>query len=203
VNPVSAPRVAPLAVDGLAPEGRDLLRGRLPVADPYLTGAADAPPLPAILGLFGHHPRLGADWLTLSAGMLDDPVLDPRDRELLILRVSARTGSRYEWSQHTRIGRSVGIGDDQLTAVAGDPADPIWTTEERDLLDAVDQMIDDRRVGDATWRRLAHRFDERQLLELLFVIGSYLCLALVLNSVGLEPDPGTDGDIPDLDGGAR
>jgi alkylhydroperoxidase family enzyme len=35
---------------------------------------------------------------------------------------------------------------------------------------------------------LAAGFDEQQLLELLFVVGSYLCLALVLNSAGLEPD---------------
>ena len=76
----------------------------------------------------------------------------------------------------------------------------MWTERDRDLLGAADQMIDAHRVDDATWARLATRYDEQQLLELLFVVGSYVCLAMVLNSVGLEPDAGPDGQHPDLPG---
>jgi len=34
---------------------------------------------------------------------------------------------------------------------------------------------------------LAAHFDKRQLLEICFVVGSYACLAMVLNSAGLIP----------------
>ena len=40
----------------------------------------------------------------------------------------------------------------------------------------------------ALWNCLASRLDEHQLLELLFVVGNYVCLAMVLNSVGLQSD---------------
>lgn len=186
------PRLAPLTAETMAEEGRALLRGHLAAADRYLTGEPDAPPMPGILGLLGHHPRLAANWLALSGGILDDPVLDPRDRELLILRVGWRTQCRYEWAQHTRMARTAGLSEEEVTAVAGDPSAALWGDRDRDLLVAVDQMIDGHRVEDATWERLADQFDERQLLEILFVVGSYLCLALVLNSVGLEPDPHPD-----------
>ena len=189
------PRLAPLTSEDLSDDGRELLRGHLAVADRYLTGAPDAPPMPGILGLLGHHPRLAANWLALSGGILDDPVLDPRDRELLILRVGWRTRCRYEWAQHVQMGGRVGLSEDEIMAIAEDSLLALWSDRDRDLLNAVDQMIDDRRIEDGTWNRLADHFDERELLEMLFVVGTYLCLALVLNSVGLEPDSVPDDPV--------
>ena len=68
---MTAPRLAPLAASELADEQRDLLRGRLPAADRYLTGDPDGPPLPNILGLFAHHPQLAAHWLAWNAALLE------------------------------------------------------------------------------------------------------------------------------------
>ncbi len=190
MNRSTPPRLLPLTAESMAEERREMLRGHLAVADRYLTGEPDAPPLPGILGLLGHHPRLGANWLALNGGLLDDPVLDPRLRELLILRVGWRTRCRYEWAQHARMARAAGVTEEEVAAVASDPVGETWGDLDRDLLCAVDQMIDGHCVEDATWGRLTGHFDERQLLEMLFVVGTYLCLALVLNSVGLEPDVG-------------
>jgi 4-carboxymuconolactone decarboxylase len=189
VKPTTTARLEPLRADAIDPAS---FRGRLPAADRYLTGASDAPPLPGILGLLAHHPTLGGNWLTFSAGLLDAPTLDPRDRELLVLRVAARTGCRYEWAQHARMGLAAGLSAEQIDALAGPLAGAGWADGDVDLVAAADQLIDEHRVGDVTWKRLAARFEERQLLELLFVVGSYLCLALVLNSAGLEPDPGSE-----------
>ena len=49
---------------------------------------------------------------------------------------------------------------------------------------------DDRRIGvsDETWAALARLLRAGPLFELLFVIGGYLCLAGVLNSIGLRGD---------------
>lgn len=181
-------RLVPLPADRWDPADRDRLRGRVASADRYLAGGPDAPPLPGILGLLGHHPRLAADWLAFSGGLLDDPALEPRDRELLILRVAARTGCRYEWSQHARMALDAGLTAGQVVAAAGPVDAACWDGDQRDLLATVDQMVEAHRIEDDTWQRLAARFDERALLEVLFVAGSYLCLALVLNSAGLEPD---------------
>lgn len=185
MKPATTARLEPLAAEAIDPLA---FRGRLPAADRYLTGEPDAPPLPGILGLLAHHPKLGADWLTFSAGLLDAPALDPRDRELLVLRVASRTGCRYEWVQHARMGRGAGLTPDEIAAVRDPFGGAGWSDDDLDLLVAADELIDGHRVADATWGRLARRFSERQLLELLFVVGSYLCLALVLNSAGLEPD---------------
>ncbi|MFB4309556.1 carboxymuconolactone decarboxylase family protein [Actinomadura sp. GTD37] len=188
----------PLPVAEWADEQRDLFRGAIARADRYLTGAADAPPPPPILGLLARHPRVGATWLAFSGTLLDEGTLDPRDRELLILRVGWRTRCRYLWAQHVGMGEAAGLMPEQLAAVPAGAAAVVWTEPDRDLLLAADQLVDGHTVDDAVWRRLSARFDERGLLELLFVAGGYVCLAMILNSVGLEP-----ADGPDLDAAAR
>jgi len=180
-------RVTPLPAAEWTQAERELLSGNLARADRYLSGEPDAPPMPAILGLFARHPRVTGPWLAFSGTLLDAGTLEPRDRELLILRVAARARSHYEWAQHVRIAAAAGLTSRQITAVPDGPGAPGWTDRQRDLLNAADQLLDDHVIDDATWARLAAFLDERQLLELAFVVGSYACLAMVLNSVGLEP----------------
>jgi alkylhydroperoxidase family enzyme len=105
--------------------------------------------------------------------------------------VAWRTRSGYEWAQHSRIGADAGVTTAQIDAMTEGPAAPVWTPLERTLLTAVDEMIDDHVVGDTTWAALASEFDPAALFELLFLVGGYLCLAGVLNSIGLQ------GELPD------
>jgi 4-carboxymuconolactone decarboxylase len=181
-------RVSPLPAAEWTQAERELLSGNLARADRYLSGDPGAPPMPAILGLFARHPRVTGPWLAFSGTLLDAGTLDPRDRELLILRVAARARSRYEWAQHVVIGQAAGLTPDEVAAVPAGPEAGAWADRERDLLRAADQLLDDHVIDDGTWERLAAFLDERQLLELAFVVGSYACLAMVLNSAGIEPD---------------
>jgi len=60
------------------------------------------------------------------------------------------------------------------------------------MLKAADEMIDRFSISEETWQALASWLNEAELFELLFVIGGYLCLATVLNSIGLQADMPTD-----------
>jgi 4-carboxymuconolactone decarboxylase len=154
----------------------------------YLSGAPDAPPMPVVLELFANHLPLSESWLPFTEMLAGEhATLDAAHRELAILRVAYRTRSGYEWRQHRRMGGEAGLNAEQLEAVPLGPAAEVWTPLERSLLQATDEMIDQFMVGDETWSALAAHFGPAQILELLFLIGGYLCLAGVLNSVGLEP----------------
>ena len=50
------------------------------------------------------------------------------------------------------------------------------------------ELLDHHRVTDASWQTLTTHFDKRELLELLFVIGTYSCLAIVVAGAGLTPE---------------
>ena len=92
----------------------------------------------------------------------------------MVLRVAWRTRSDYEWVQHVRLAHGLRRhrrGDRQRSRDGAD-ADG-WTPLEADLLAATDQLIDGYRIDDATWARLAEHLDERQLVEVVFVVGTY------------------------------
>jgi len=54
---------------------------------------------------------------------------------------------------------------------------------------AADELHAQRRVGDALWAELARVYDERELIELLLLIGHYEMLAMTLLSLRVAPDP--------------
>ena len=182
----SIPRMDPLPVDAWTQSDRDLLGSRLGRADQFFSDRPDAPPMPAILGLLARHAPLGAAFLSLTAVLLEAGVLDARERELLVLQVGRRTGSAYCTDQHVRIGLEVGLDEAVIDAVLSGDVSGLDAGEQL-LLRATDELIDGHVVSDATWQELSQHYDDRALLELLFVIGSYVCLSMVTNSVGLQP----------------
>jgi alkylhydroperoxidase family enzyme len=136
-----------------------------------------------------HHPALAGPWLAYNNVLLWSPALEHRQRELMVLRVAFRTDSSYEWEQHVKLGERYGITAADVDAVKAGPGAGRWTPLERDLLTATDELIDGYRIADNTWQRLAEHLDERQLVEVVFAVGTYTCLAMAFNSFGLELEP--------------
>jgi len=195
MTPPSEPRLAPLPFAEWDDDARSVLLPHLRRPEVYLSGAADAPPMPVVLELLARNLALSGAWLPFTDMLAGgDATLRPEHRELVILRVARRTHSGYEWTQHVRSGRETGLTEAQIDAIGQGAAAEGWTPLERALLTAVDEMIDGFAVGEETWATLAASFDGAQMLELLFVIGGYVCLAYVLNSVGLQPDLPTGPD---------
>jgi alkylhydroperoxidase family enzyme len=186
-----APRLAPVPFAEWDEQTRTTLLQFLRRPEIYLSGAPDAPLMPIVLEMFAHHLPLSASWLPFTQMLAGpDAKLSARHRELLILRVAWRTRSGYEWAQHSRMGADAGVTASQIDAMTEGPAAAVWTPLERTLLTAVDEVIDDHVVGDTTWAALASEFDPAEMFELLFLVGGYLCLAGVLNSIGLH------GELP-------
>ncbi len=187
----------PLPYEQWDQAAKDRLPGFLRRPERYGPGRA---PMPRVLGLFAHHVDLGAAWMGFTETLAGpEATLDPRLRELAILRVAWRTRCAYEWLQHARIGRAAGLDDQELAGVARSPDAGAWTPVERAVLEAVDQVVARAAVDGPTWAALAADLEEAQLLELLFVIGGYLCFSAVVNSVGLAADPPTE-PVPPLPG---
>jgi len=185
------PRLAPVPFADWDEQTRTTLLQFLRRPEIYLSGAPDAPPMPIVLETFAHHLPLSASWLPFTEMLAGpDAKVGVRTRELLILRVAWRTRSGYEWAQHSRMGAKAGLTAAQIDATTEGPAAAVWTPVERTLLTAVDEFVDDHAVGAGTWAALAHEFEPAVLFELLFLIGGYVCLAGVLNSIGLR------GELP-------
>lgn len=195
-----SPRLSPLPPADWPPEMRDALAALRPPRPrhPFPEPRDDRPKGLNVLGTFARHPELARAFHTFNGHVLFATTLGTRQRELLVLRVAHRRRCEYEWLQHVVLARDLGIADDEIAAVRSGPDAPGWDDEEALLLRAVDELLDDARIGDATWAGLAEHLDERQLMDLVFTVGAYDLLAMALNAFGVEPD----ADLASHGGGA-
>ena len=161
------------------------LRGVFPRADRFLTEAPDAPPMPPILGLLSRHATVAGPWLAYNGALLEHGVLDERTRELVILATARRSGSTYLWNEHLSLAARAGLTEAEIDELDSGDTDA-WPERDRALLGAVDELLSGYTLADGMWKALASEFDDRELLELLFVVGTYSCLAMVLNGVRLQ-----------------
>lgn len=149
-----------------------------------------------IFGTMVHNRRVAVRVVRLGGAFLGKGTLPEREREVVILRVGHRASAAYEFGQHVIIGRRVGLTDDEIAALASDDSGHSWSDDDRALIAMVDELCADDCVGDATWKALAERWSEEQLVELLFLAGYYRMISGFLNSAGVALDEGVSG-FPD------
>jgi 4-carboxymuconolactone decarboxylase len=166
------PRLTPLTEAELSDEQRELLGGLT------LTGPASN-----IFATLVRHPGLFRRWLPFGGKLLAGK-LPPLDREILILRTGVNCRTDYEFGQHVVIARSVGVTDEDVRAIVkGIGPDPL-------LIAAADELHRDSVLSDETWAALAERYDDKQLMEVPFLVGHYHMVGMLLNSAGVEREAG-------------
>ncbi|MEU5881726.1 carboxymuconolactone decarboxylase family protein [Spirillospora sp. NPDC047279] len=170
------PRIAPLPRD----EWGDLLKV---VAD--TTGPLN------IFTTLGRHPALFESWIGFGSMLLMKGTLGARDRELAILRTAHHRSCAYEWHHHHRIGLEAGLTEAEIAALRLDLDGHGWSPEDRMVLAAADELHAEGTVTGATWAELAGRYDERELIELVILIGHYHMVAFALNALNVQPEEET------------
>jgi alkylhydroperoxidase family enzyme len=180
---------------------------RLPVDE--AKAAADEAGVPnymAELSIFQvllNHPSLACAVNDLLATMLWHGVLDPRLRELAIMRIGWLTASDYEWTQHWRVARGLGVSADDLLGVRDWHTCAAFGPAERAVLAATDDVVRNGAVSAESWAACEREFsDPAVLIELVTAISAWRMIASILHSlaVPLEDDVESwppDGRAPD------
>jgi 4-carboxymuconolactone decarboxylase len=177
-----APRIAPLEPP-YTPEVDAALRKWMPPG-------TNTEPL-KLFRTLNIHESLASRMRPLGAGILGHGLLEPRDREIVIHRTCARAGAEYEWGVHVvAFGKLLGLSDEQIAATAhGSAEDPAWEAPDADLIALADELYDTATVSDELWARLAGRFSEQQIIELLVTAGWYRLISYVINGAGVQNEP--------------
>jgi hypothetical protein len=95
------------------------------------------------------------------------------------------------------IGQQTGLGDDEIARIKLG-ADAGWDAEDAVVIAACDDLTSDFFVSDAHWAALAAHFSTEQCMDLIYTIGEYTQVSMLLNSFGVQLDAGLMLD-PDLD----
>lgn len=125
--------------------------------------------------------------------------LPPRQRELVILRVGFLCRSGYEWTQHVEIGLRDGLTPPEIARIKLGPGAPEWSEGDRLLLQATDELHADKFITEPTWAALRASFTEKQCMDLVYTVGQYTQVSMILNTFGVPLDAGQVLD-PDLKG---
>ncbi len=183
-------RIAPVPPGQWSPQMRDALEALVPpdARFPVPARREGRPKGLNILGTFAHHPALARAYHVFNGHVLFATTLTERQRELVVLRVAAVRRAEYEWRQHAVLAEAVGISERELAAVAEGPGAPAWEPLEAALLRAVDELVASATMTDSTWAVLAASLTIEQLLDLVFTVGAYDLLAMVLGALEVELD---------------
>ena len=169
----------------------------LPYADPDQLGemlrespfAGDTPP-GNVFRMLAQAPPLGAAALALVYAVLGKTELNPRLREVAILRVAQRSAATYAFTQHAAIAASVGVADAQIAALErGHSPSDLFDELERAALAFADQVLDEPRVSPEIFARLGQYLPARQIIELLLTAGCFRMMSRLVTVFELELEP--------------
>ena len=155
---------------------------------PFPVQGGNRPKALNVLGTFAHHPELATAYHTLTGHVLFGTTLSPRQREVLVLRVAAVRGATYEWKQHVILAADAGLSPEEVERIGAGPDSDGFEPLDRAMVRAVDELVADATITDATWAELAAVLDEQQLLDLVFTVGTYDVLAMVMRAFDIELD---------------
>jgi len=179
---LNEPRIEPLEPEQWSEDAKKILAPRVERGE--------------VLNIFrtlANHPDLMRRWLVFANHILGKSTLAARERELVILRIGFLCQAGYEWGQHVLIAREAGMSDEEIRSARTGPDTPGLSALDRLLLQATDELHGDAHVTDATWNALGQHLSTQQLMDLVFTVGQYNLVSMVLNSFGVQPDEGLPG----------
>jgi alkylhydroperoxidase family enzyme len=153
-----------------------------------------------------HNPELARawwDWLRFSH---DNPgtranqlnALPLVDKELIVLRTNYLNNDDWVWAVHVPMAIAWGRTKEEVARIAKGPDAPGWNEKDRALVRAADELHYQAFVTDRTWNTLTKYYNSRQMLDLVFMAGTYTTNAYFANSVGIPFAPGMKMNAQDV-----
>jgi alkylhydroperoxidase family enzyme len=185
---LSKPRVAPL------PEAQWTDEHRKRVAEFIPTGTRPGNSFRTLLNV----PDLVDRTMTLYRYVSQQSSLPPRIRELLMLRTAWLYGSEIIWRERVPSARKAGLGND-LRRIAEGPIAAGWDPFEANLLRVADQLFRNSFVNDAVFNTMATRYDTCNLMDAGLTVADIASIALLYNTLGVQPDDAPAADRMPVD----
>lgn len=174
---------------------------RLPYPDPADLPDAERralerlPPL-NIFRMLGHAPTALRPYLRFGGALLSELELDPALRELAILQTARSAEAEYEWVQHVTMAEAVGVSRAQIAALQdGRLDDEALDARERAVVRFTAEVVAAPHPAPEHLERLREHLTDREVVELLLVVGSYTMLGRVMTVLGVDLDESLGPDV--------
>lgn len=119
--------------------------------------------------------------------------LEPKLRELAILRTGYVQASQFVFSQHCKVARTAGLTEDEIGSVPSWQVSSVYSAQQRALLGYIDCLIlQAGRVSDPMFDALKSHLSDEEILEVTYHALMYNLYAVSSKALRLEYD-----DVPD------
>jgi 4-carboxymuconolactone decarboxylase len=137
-----------------------------------------------------HTPDVASVWLDLVNVVRWKVDLDGRLREIVIVRIGYLNRCAYVVNQHVpELTTPEGLSKEECAALADWRATSFFNERERAALAYADAVTRDVDVPDAVFAELRKHFNERQIVELTVLIGTYNMHTRVGQALQIDPEP--------------
>lgn len=140
--------------------------------------------LPNIFGVLLRNIELFEAWSGFGTYTMSGSRIEPRLREVLVLRTAANLGCEYEWHHHVRIALAAGLSRELIERLRARQA--LDSPEQELMAQCADELTQDTMLGDALWQRMTERFGLEYTMDVVFTVGAYTALAMGLKSCGVQ-----------------
>lgn len=111
-------------------------------------------------------------------------------KELAIIVVARHYTAQYEWFVHARRARQVGLQEATIEAIRHRRRPDFSDPKETLVYDLTLEIVENSKLGDASYEQAVAAFGEEAMVELVALIGFYIMIAVFLVSFEVEvPDP--------------
>lgn len=151
----------------------------------------------AVHGLMANHPAMLEAWWKLRNYTVAGGDLGLRNVELVILRVALHMKNWYEWGSHVQRGLAAGLSETDIERIKSGPGEPGWPQSDSLLLLAVDELVANRAISEATIAALKAHYTEQQILDIIVTHGAYVTLGCMLNTWDVKLDEHVAAELPE------
>ncbi|MBI2329397.1 MAG: carboxymuconolactone decarboxylase family protein [Chloroflexi bacterium] len=150
------------------------------VAETFAKMEARGNPVVNLWKMVAHSPATLIHVIRTGNSLLTKTRIDPRLREMAILRTAEMLDCAYEIRAHARAGLREGMTDEQVKSIKNWESSNNFNDIERAVLRFTDEVARVARVKDETFSNLAQYLDEGMMAELALIVGFYGMLARIL-----------------------
>lgn len=189
-------RIRPTPPDELDPELRKVHDGIASLVKEEQGRVVILDDAGALVGPFAamlHFPTFGVPALMLQRAVAAEARLDPIVREVAILTVGAAYGARYVLYAHEQTASQVGLAPEHVATLAAGGRPSGLTDEQAVAHDVATALTSGRILPGSTYDRATRLLGHDGIGELVFLIGSYCLIAMVVNCFDV---PVPNRDVP-------
>src|ERR1700760_3026480 len=139
-----------------------------------------------IFRMMAHSPTYFRNYCRLGGAIRNRGELDPVVRELAITRTGILCEAPYEVVAHQRIGKSVGVTNEQNAALENWQGASCFDDVQRAALAFTDEIVTLKRPTDATFGVIAAKLTPGALVELQIAVGFYVMTSKFLETFAID-----------------